>query len=61
MGILRVTKPQRCTTPVQIARNRRNGITCNPDAVVKRLDARSDKNRGDKPKTAVLSPDAIPG
>jgi hypothetical protein len=47
--------------PATIAWNLRKRVTFKPvSGSVKKLDANTDKNSGDKPNNAMLAPEAIP-
>jgi len=48
--------------PEAKAKKNKKWVTSNPvDGLVKYLDARRERNRGDKPKSAKLAPEAAPG
>ena len=53
--------PIRWTTPARMAINAINPVTLSsPSSLVKNVVARSERNRGDRPKSDMLTPEAIP-
>jgi hypothetical protein len=61
VGKYKLKAPTRWITPEARAKNDKKRATFNPVyGLVKYLDARRERNKGDKPKSAILVPDAAP-
>jgi hypothetical protein len=60
-GALIFIAPTRCTDPANIDRNLMNCVAFNPiSGSVKKLDAMIESNRGERPNSAMLVPEAMP-
>lgn len=61
LGPLRVNVPKRYTKPVSVARNSIYLVALrSPESLVKQLEAIAVRNKGERPKRAMLMPEAMP-